>query len=171
MSWLKGIDRKIFHFTLRFSQENFLHKCMRMISRSGDWGMIWLFTCLVMLCWPQNRRIIELCMIALLITTVLGEGVLKHIFRRPRPHVTLGPVKLTIPAPTSFSFPSGHTASSVACATILASLSPWVALTAFGYALLMGISRVYLKAHYVTDVIAGGIIGVICAAAVRWYFR
>ena len=171
MSWLKGIDRRIFNFTLRLSHENSTCKCMRLISRSGDWGMIWLAACLVLLCWPQNRRTSELCMFALLFTTVLGEGILKRVFRRPRPFVTLGPVNLAIPLPTGFSFPSGHTASSVACAAILSTLNPWMAWLAFSYAGLMGLSRVYLKAHYVTDVIAGGIIGIVCAEAVRWFFR
>ncbi|MCL2121023.1 MAG: phosphatase PAP2 family protein [Clostridiales bacterium] len=171
MGWLKGIDRRIFSFTLRFSQESFIHKGMRLISRSGDWGVVWLCTCLVMLIWPQNRRTIELCMIALLITTVLGEGILKRVFRRPRPYVTHGPITLSIPKPNSFSFPSGHTASSIACARILASLHPLAAWAAFGYAGLMGISRVYLKAHYVSDVLAGGLIGLACAEAVRWFFR
>jgi len=171
MNWLKGFDRKIFNFTLRFSKESFAYKYLSFVSRSGDWGMIWLLACLVLLCFPQQRRIVELCLIALLFTTLLSEGILKHIFRRPRPHVTHGPVKLDIRTPTSFSFPSGHTASSIACARILAMTSPTVACIAFCYAGLMGFSRVYLKAHYVSDVVAGGIIGLLCAEAVRWIFR
>ena len=171
MGWLKGFDRKIYNATLRFSQDSFVHKCLRLISRSGDWGMIWLLACLVMMCFPGYRRVVELCLITLLFVTLLGEGILKRIFRRPRPFVTHGPIKLAIPTPTSFSFPSGHTASSVACARILAMASPWVAWPVFCYAGLMGFSRVYLKAHYISDVAAGGIIGLLCAESVRWFFR
>ena len=171
MGWLNGIDRKIFHLTLRFSEENSIHKWMRRISRSGDWGMIWLCVCVAGMCWPRYRRTVELCMIALLFATVLGEGILKRIFRRQRPYVTHGPVKLTIPTPSSFSFPSGHMASSIACARILSLINPWIAVLAYGYAFLMGLSRVYLKAHYVTDVVAGGLIGLVCADAVLWAFR
>jgi len=144
---------------------------MRRISRSGDWGMIWLFVCFVLLYWRQYRRTLELCLFALLLTTVLSEGLLKRIFRRPRPYVTHGPVHMSIPLPTSFSFPSGHMASSVACARILISINLWIGIPAFIYAGLMGVSRVYLKAHYVTDVVAGGVIGLLCAEFVRWYFR
>ncbi|MDR0469097.1 MAG: phosphatase PAP2 family protein [Peptococcaceae bacterium] len=171
MSWLRGFDRKIFNFTLRFTHESFAHKYMRFISRSGNFGIIWLFACLCLMSVPENRRIVELCLITLLFTTVLGEGILKHIFRRPRPFITHGPVKMAVPAPTSFSFPSGHTASSVACARILSMINPVVAVIACAYAFLMGCSRVYLKTHYVTDVIAGGLIGLICAEAVKWFFK
>jgi undecaprenyl-diphosphatase len=171
MGWLKGFDRKIFDFTLRYTQESFAHKYMRFISRSGDLGMVWLLACFALMIVPDNRRIVELCLITLLFTTILGEGILKHIFRRPRPFITHGPIKMGIPAPTSFSFPSGHTASSVACARILSAINPFVAFVAYVYAFLMGCSRVYLKTHYVTDVVAGGIIGVICAEAVKWFFR
>ena len=171
MSWLKGFDRKIFNFTLRFTQESFAHKYMRFVSRSGDLGVIWLLACFMLMGFTGYRRIVELCLITLLFTTLLGEGILKHIIRRPRPFVTHGPVQMAVPAPTSFSFPSGHTASSIACARILAMVNPWVACTVYLYACLMGFSRVYLKVHYVTDVIAGGFIGLICAEAVKWFFR
>ena len=84
MGWLKGFDSKIFHFTLRFSKESFSHKYMRFVSRSGDLGMIWLLACFVLMCFQGYRRIVELCLITLLFTTLLGEGILKHIFRRRR---------------------------------------------------------------------------------------
>jgi undecaprenyl-diphosphatase len=76
---------------------------------------------------------------------------------------------MTIPAPASFSFPSGHTASSMACARILALLGPWAALPAYAYALLMGCSRVYLRVHYVSDVVAGGLVGLLCGEITRRY--
>jgi membrane-associated phospholipid phosphatase len=50
-------------------------------------------------------------------------------------------------------------------------INPVVAVIACAYAFLMGCSRVYLKTHYVTDVIAGGLIGLICAEAVKWFFK
>ena len=121
--------------------------------------------------WPQNRRVSELCMITLLFTTVLGEGVLKRVFRRPRPFITHGPANLAIPVPNGFSFPSGHTASSMACARILAPIHPLVAVTVYCYAGLMAVSRIYLKVHYVTDVVAGGVIGIVCAEVIRWCFK
>ncbi len=166
MGWLKGFDRKIFNATLKFSHESLTHKYMRLISRSGDLGIVWLFVCSVLLFWPEYRRIAQICIAALFFTTLLGEGLLKHIFRRPRPFVTHGPVKLTIPIPTSFSFPSGHTASSIAAARVLSLAGPWIAWAAFFYAGLIAFSRVYLKAHYVTDVVAGGLVGLACAEIV-----
>jgi undecaprenyl-diphosphatase len=141
---------------------------MRLISRSGDLGLIWFCACLTLLFWLEYRRIARTCIFTLLLTALLGEGMLKHIFRRPRPFVTHGPVELTIPMPTSFSFPSGHTASSIAAARVLSLAGPRIALAAFCYAVLIAFSRVYLKAHYVTDVVAGSLVGLVCAELMLW---
>jgi undecaprenyl-diphosphatase len=140
---------------------------MWLVSRSGDLGMIWLCISALLLFWPATRIVGGICVATLLATTCLGEFLLKQIFRRPRPYVTYGPVKLTIPMPSGFSFPSGHTASAMAAARVLATLGPWMAAAAYFYAVLMGLSRIYLKAHYVTDVVAGGAMGFICGGIIR----
>ena len=60
------------------------------------------------------------------------------------------------------SFPSGHTTSAFACMTpLFFCKKKSVAISAFVFAFLMGISRIYLAVHYPTDVIAGMIVGFI----------
>jgi len=91
---------------------------MKRVSRSGNGGAFWLLISAVLLLFESTRQTGGQCIWALLVTTAIGEGLLKHIFRRPRPFVTHGPIHLVIPMPTGFSFPSGHMASSVAAALI-----------------------------------------------------
>ena len=91
---------------------------------------------------------------------ILLEVVLKIGFHRLRPIPYFG-----IPAPESFSFPSGHALSSFAFFATLASLCSgrlqsrrlriliWV--VAVAVITLIGFSRIYLGVHYPTDVIAG----------------
>src|SRR3989304_3939214 len=99
------------------------------------------------------------------IYAVAASGVLiqviKHIIGRPRPKIleafgfTLGPSLI----PGFDSFPSGHATSSFAFAYTLTTFFPWMRYLLYGYALLVSISRIYVGAHFPSDVFAGIIIG------------
>ncbi|WP_460893320.1 phosphatase PAP2 family protein [Rufibacter soli] len=96
-------------------------------------------------------------------SAVLLHQILKHNFKRIRPPEGLQEY-------TGFGFPSGHAMISAAFYGVLIYLvwstglnkgRRWVLtclLTAF--ALLIGFSRIYLKVHYPTDVLAGFTVGV-----------
>jgi undecaprenyl-diphosphatase len=110
---------------------------------------------------------------AWLLTWATAEIVLvgaKHFFHRGRPP---GALVDTV----GFSFPSGHAVAgaSIAVALVLVLLAPgprrrrWE-LAAAGFAFVMGFSRVYLLAHWFSDVVAGVLLGsgiaLACAALV-----
>jgi undecaprenyl-diphosphatase len=82
----------------------------------------------------------------------------KAIFHRHRPYVhQLGPPSST------YSFPSGHAATSFACATVLSAFVPRLRVPFFVLATLIALSRVYNGLHYPTDVLAGALLGVLTA--------
>jgi membrane-associated phospholipid phosphatase len=105
---------------------------------------------------------------AALALAVLGTqaavAIGKALITRPRP-----PDEVAILDPSGWSFPSGHSASAVALYLMLAlvatslwrgRLRPAVAFGAAGTIVaLVGLSRVYLGAHYPTDVLAGWLVG------------
>ncbi|MDD4356848.1 MAG: phosphatase PAP2 family protein [Smithellaceae bacterium] len=68
------------------------------------------------------------------------------------------------------SFPSGHTVTAFALATAFSFLYPRLRVPAFLGAAMIGISRVVLTAHYLSDVIAGVVVGVICSLGVKYLF-
>lgn len=100
----------------------------------------------------------------------LLNNVLKGHFRRPRP----APLTGLIPA-QAWSFPSGHAMVAAAFYLFLAYVGwrllrgparwAWTALLVT-LVLLIDLSRLYLNAHYLTDVVAGNAVGLAWTAAV-----
>ena len=67
-------------------------------------------------------------------------------------------------APSSFSFPSGHTSSAFAAAFAILIYNRKIGIPMTFFAALMGFSRIYVEVHYCTDVIAGAIVGLVAGA-------
>ena len=81
--------------------------------------------------------------------------------RPPAPLLGLdSSVQLLIAAPTDYSFPSGHTLSSVIGATILAKTDRRFGYAAIPLAALIAFSRLYLYVHFPSDVLAAAVLGV-----------
>lgn len=68
------------------------------------------------------------------------------------------------------SFPSGHAVTVFSLAAALWILFPRVGILAFIPAIAIALSRVMITSHYVSDTIAGAIVGSVCALAVKNYF-
>jgi undecaprenyl-diphosphatase len=109
-----------------------------------------------------RRRREALFLAIAILGSVIMNGVLKLLFQRPRPQLPWAQT------PLDFSFPSGHTMNSLVFYLALA-LIAWViwgprigipaTIAAIVLAVLIGISRIYLGAHYFSDVAAGFLAG------------
>lgn len=66
-------------------------------------------------------------------------------------------------APSSWSFPSGHTSSAFAAAFAVLWYNRKIGIPTVIFAALMGFSRIYVQVHYCTDVIAGMLVAVVYA--------
>ncbi len=147
----------------------FLDAVMKFITFTGNAGIIWIICAVIMLCIPKTRRGGITLALALVLCLVLNNLLLKNIIARPRPFHIDPTLALIIPKPSEFSFPSGHTLTSFAAAEVI-----WrycgskYGIIAAVWALLMGLSRIYLMVHFPTDVIGGAVIGVMigCLAVI-----
>jgi undecaprenyl-diphosphatase len=90
--------------------------------------------------------------------------VVKRLVGRPRPSEMI-PARSVIANPDRFSFPSGHSASSLAVALAYATVFPSLTLPLVGLGLVVGWSRVVLGVHYPGDVLAGQTIAALTVLA------
>jgi undecaprenyl-diphosphatase len=143
-----------------------LTRVMRMFTRLGD-GATWTFVSLVLIAvGGASIRYGLRIGIAALIATLLVQ-VLKRFFKRKRPSHGISGFTALADNPDAFSFPSGHTAAAFAVAISVAGLSPWLGPFHLGIACAIGLSRVYLGAHYPLDVGVGIAVGSLAGAATR----
>ncbi len=114
-------------------------------------GLIWLFAGGPWKSWAWKAGL------ALLIGT-LATGILKLVFKRRRPDGRWGAFDRLV---DPHSFPSGH-ANRTAVLAVLAAIyaPPPFAVAVMIWALAVGLSRVVLGMHYLSDVIAGWLVGV-----------
>jgi membrane-associated phospholipid phosphatase len=105
----------------------------------------------------------------LLVTADLAADGLSLVLRqwigRLRPPLVYPEPPPLVPTPHTGSFPSGHSASAFACATVIAWASPRLAVPAFVLAALVAWSRVYVGVHWPLDVLGGAALGVLVATA------
>jgi undecaprenyl-diphosphatase len=100
-----------------------------------------------------------------LLATLIVEHPVKALFRRRRPFVSVIRAVVVGKKPGSWSFPSGHSASSFAAAWVLTRTWPRRAPAFLGLAGLVAASRVYAGAHYPGDVASGALAGAVIAEA------
>ncbi|WP_309452169.1 phosphatase PAP2 family protein [Clostridium sp.] len=136
---------------------------MPKITILGNLGIIWIVMAVALLLDKPYRIIGNYVLITLIISTAIGEGIVKHLVRRFRPFNKINDVKLLIKKPLTYSFPSGHTLSSFAVASVLSVFFTEYAVIFIGIAFLIALSRIYLYVHYPTDVIGGIIFGILCS--------
>lgn len=90
--------------------------------------------------------------------------LLKNGFRRHRPADILENFKSFIIPSDQFSFPSGHTSGAFLVATIMAAYHPELFWPLYGWAVLVGLSRIQLGVHFPTDTLMGALLGTSMAA-------
>lgn len=140
-----------------------LNRIMIVASKAGTFGTVWWAICMPFLLTPRWRLTGFNFVLGLAIAHLMGEIILKHIVRRARPCHRLDDEELLVNRPRYYSFPSGHTTASFAFVGVallrcrLITFLPIVLLAS-----LIAFSRIYLRVHYLTDVLVGILLGLVC---------
>lgn len=163
MDFIMSIDNSILVFIQEHLRNSFGDFFFKNITHLGDKGLIWISIAIFLLFFKKTRKCGILMATALFLGVIVGEIALKNIFQRERPFIILQYLTkndLLIKAPSSFSFPSGHTTSSFAAATSIFICNKKYGVLALIMAALIAFSRLYLYVHYPSDVFCGIILGV-----------
>ena len=133
---------------------------MPKITLLGNGGAVWILAAVDLLATKKYRKYGAFLLAGLAIGVLIGNLTLKPLVARPRPCWLDESVQLLIANPTDYSFPSGHTLSSVIGATVLTKANRKFGLAAIPLAALIAFSRLYLYVHFPTDILAAAVLGV-----------
>jgi membrane-associated phospholipid phosphatase len=168
------LDDTVWHFILQH-QNRAVRSFMYNVSRFGDWpSHVVLGLFLLGIAWVRGSkkwaRVFLSMLIAMALAGVAGR-VIKDAFPRARPSVKSelrwgGPHFST----KYHSFPSGHVGASTAFFGVLFFARRRIGLACFAIPILIGFSRMYIGAHYLSDVVCAAVLGILCAAIIARIF-
>lgn len=137
----------------------FLDWLMPAVSALCNNGEIWIALAAALLLTKKYRRTGAVVALALLLDLLCCNVVLKPLTARPRPCDVNTAVALLTPRPGDWSFPSGHTAASMAAVGALLAEGSRLWVPALALTVLIAFSRLYLYLHWPSDVLAGAVLG------------
>ncbi len=141
---------------------------MRNVSRFGDWPehVALGFVLIALAYWRGSKKWLRVfaAMILALVIAGISARTVAIVSGRARPSVKNESVWNGPHLSSRYNaFPSGHTAATVAFFATLFFASWRLGLACFPIPLLIAASRMYVTAHYLSDVVFAAILGVLCA--------
>ncbi len=162
---------KIQQWDLRVCRGCLLHpynqpqaRISRLVSRTGDGPLYAVAACLLWWQGIAGQEAVRVALWAFALELPLYL-LLKNALKRQRP----AGLPVFITPSDRYSLPSGHTAAAFLMATVVAASFPLWAPLLFVWAALVGASRLLLGVHYLSDLVAGALLGGGCALwALGW---
>jgi undecaprenyl-diphosphatase len=134
-----------------------MDRSLRWVTHAGDAAVTIALT-LLLLQIPATRQLGVVTALANLGSHLLVQ-LLKRTMVRRRPSALLPHIHPLVAIPDHCSFPSGHACAAMAVAMSITLAQPIAGIPAMLLALGVGVSRIYLRVHYPTDVLVGQILG------------
>jgi undecaprenyl-diphosphatase len=164
---IRNIDRTLFLALNRDAANPVMDAVMPFITDVDNWlipiFLIWLY---LMIFGGRKGRIAGIGLIFLIsLSDQLSSSVLKpwvHRIRPCHPDQFIEGGRFLIGMKKTLSFPSSHAANMGAMASYFSVKYPKTRWIVIPIALIIGYSRIYVGVHYVTDVLAGLMLGILC---------
>lgn len=149
-------------------KNNIFDIIMPIITWCNNYGQVYLLFVLISIYRNEFSIWGMPIILSLLLEVTICEILIKPLIKRTRPRVAAN--NLLINKPPSYSFPSGHTASSFAVAGALWSINSNYKYIILLMAIFISFSRVYLSVHYPSDILAGMILGLLVSKFVVIFY-
>lgn len=173
--FIQKIDEAVSSFMLQLHGSDFVNHFLKFFTLLGEAGIIWIISLLVLLIVVVIKKrkmpiVLLSGAVALLIGWLFNDFFLKEIIARVRPYQNYDAFKdafivfmnqLSYELPSGYSFPSGHSFSSFNAATTLCLYNKKLGYISYPVAFIIAFSRIFLGAHYLTDVLVGSLLGVL----------
>jgi undecaprenyl-diphosphatase len=164
-------DHRLMLRVNRWHAPRWIRVWMICATRGGD-GWLWYALALVLLLFGGPERFLAVGTATL--GSVMGIGAflrLKKATGRKRPCTYEPHCWARLLPPDQFSFPSGHTITAFAIAIPISHYYPGLMVGVVFCALSIAASRILLGMHFLSDVVAGGVIGAGLAYTSEWIVR
>lgn len=171
LDYIVQIDFAILNFIQEFFRCTFLDFLMPFFSNLGKGGIIWFAITIPMLFFKKTRSWGIMGIVAMAVVFISGELILKNIVCRERPFYSTDNPNLPVVFASGFSFPSSHSSSSFAVATVLFKMNKKIGVAALVLAAIIAFSRLYNYVHFPSDVICGTLLGIFGALFVCFMFK
>jgi undecaprenyl-diphosphatase len=167
MLWgfIENRDHRVMRQMNRWRAPRWFRIWMILSTRLGD-GWLWYGLGIMLLAWggPQRLAAVGAAGSAALLGVLIFKA-LKHLSHRRRPCQFEPHCWSKVLPPDKFSFPSGHTMTAFSIALVLSYFYPALEGTLFFLAFSIGFSRIVLGMHFLSDVLAGVVLGVALGCA------
>ncbi len=177
MNW----DAGFLLYIQEYIRSDFLNPIMKVLTHSGDKGILLIVLILAFLIIPRTRAIGIMSTISIVIEALLNNVLLKNLIARTRPYDEIEGLVNLVGKQSDYSFPSGHTGAAFAVAGAMLVVALFglpmiektgefkredpsltfklISVILIMYATLLAFSRMYVGVHYPTDVLCGLLLG------------
>lgn len=170
----EAIDNEIYKFMQNYQREEITYLLKIVTNLGGTVGLFSIALITILTLFLCQKRKYGIAIALNLMISSITYFVLKNIIQRPRP-----PIHERLIEETAYSFPSGHSTNNMAFYALAIclvyqniknrKLRNGICIILGCIPILIGFSRFYLRVHYISDVLAGFCVGLMCVIVFMSY--
>ena len=167
---IQSNDHRLMRRVHRWRAPRWFRILMIVATRGGD-GWLWYALGLILVVFGGPHRFAAIgAASSAVVAGIFIFRTLKHASHRKRPCEIEPHCWAVITPPDRFSFPSGHAMTSFAIAIAVGSFYPQCQPSLLAVAAMIAVSRIIVGMHFLTDIIAGALIGALIGYLSVWLF-